>query len=486
MLLWALGGALLVAYLVFYVEHVATLAAYPYDVDQGEGYDLNSGWLLLQGRPIYTDNAGYPYYSSNYPPVFSLLLAPLLAQTGLTLGAGRVFSATAALLTVLAIGVVVFRRAGSWPAALAAGLFYVGSNYVYHVTPLTRVNALATLFALTGLVCCWRIAGVGTGRSSSLWLIGAVVAFLLALFSKQTAIDAVAAGLLFLLVRERRVGLVATVTVGLVGAGVWLLLDAAHGGWAWVNVFVGNVNPFSVGQAVAYYRNFLELHAVLVGLAGWQAWRALRGGRWGPFELYWVFAMGLAVTAGKWGAGESYFLAPIVASCILAGVRLAEGLRDAGRHPWRDAALGGLVLLQALLVSHGPLNLVAPFLADRGAQAAVLARRPGLAEVETAAPLVEILRSADGPILAEDPGFALAAGKEIVGNATHLRNLHQAGAWRPDALVADLEARRFAWVVLDAELYPEPVLAAIGRSYYLFETYEINGTTQQLFAPGEE
>ena len=56
----------------------------------------------------------------------------------------------------------------------------------------------------------------------------------------------------------------------------------------------------------------------------------------------------------------------------------------------------------------------------------------------------------------------------------------------PEPLVADLEARRFAWVVLDAELYPEPILAAIGRYYYLYEEYEINGAKQQLFAPGAE
>ncbi len=55
-----------------------------------------------------------------------------------------------------------------------------------------------------------------------------------------------------------------------------------------------------------------------------------------------------------------------------------------------------------------------------------------------------------------------------------------------DELVAAVRARRFGWIVLNAELYPEPVLAAIGQSYYLYEEYEINGTRQRLFAPGDE
>jgi transcriptional regulator of acetoin/glycerol metabolism len=32
----------------------------------------------------------------------------------------------------------------------------------------------------------------------------------------------------------------------------------------------------------------------------------------------------------------------------------------------------------------------------------------------------------------------------------------------------------------------QPVLEAIGRYYYLYEEYEINGTRQRLFAPGEQ
>ncbi len=401
MLLWALGLTLLSYYLLFYVAHALNLGFYPYDFDQGEGYDVNGGWLLAQGRPIYSDNTVFPYYSSNYPPVFSLLLAPLVAIYGPALATGRLLSAAAGLATAALVGAIVNRQTANRPAALTAGLLYVGSNYVYHVTPLARVNALAALFAAAGLYCCLR-SGLG-------WLGGAVAAFLLALFTKQTMVDAVAAGLLFLLSRDRRSGLVASAAVGLIGLLLWLALDLASGGEFFVNVVIGNVNPFSIGQAFGYYRNFVELHGVLLVLAAWQVLRAVRLQEWGPFELYWLL--------------------------------------------------------------------------DRGAQASFLGREPG-GEGEVGARLVKRLREAHGPILVEDPGFSLAAGKEVVGNATHLRNLQQAGAWRPDNLVADLAARRFSYVVLDAELYPEPVLEAIGRYYFLFEEYQVNGTRQKVFAPG--
>jgi hypothetical protein len=50
--------------------------------------------------------------------------------------------------------------------------------------------------------------------------------------------------------------------------------------------------------------------------------------------------------------------------------------------------------------------------------------------------------------------------------------------------VADVLARRYHTVVLDAELYPEPVLSAIGRSYFLYDTVHVHRATQQVFFPG--
>jgi 4-amino-4-deoxy-L-arabinose transferase-like glycosyltransferase len=477
-LLWAAGLTLLLYYLLFYLQHAAALAAYPYDVDQGEGYDVNSGWLLWLGQPIYTDNSRWPYYSSNYPPVFSLLLAPIVGVFGPSLAAGRLLSAAAALLTALAIGLIVKERAGHGPAALSAGLLFLASNYVYHVTPLARVNALAVLFGLLGVYCC--------SRDGLRWRVGAAVLFLLALYTKQTTIDAVAAGLLWLLVRDRRAGIAVVAAMGVVGGLIWLAIDLRAGGQFFVNIVVGNVNPWTLGQTIDYFRNFLEIHAILVGLAAWRAWRAWRERAWGPFELYWLFALGLAVTVGKWGAGESYFLAPIAASCVLAGDALARLARSGAARPALALLAGALVVGQGALMAHGPLYRLGPAFADRGAQAAVLARQPTEADLRAAGALVAELRKSERPVLSEDPGYALAAGHPVVGNATHLRNVHLAGAWSPDALVADVRARRFGWVVLNAELYPEPVLEVIGQSYYLYEEYEILGTRQRLFAPGGE
>lgn len=477
-LLWAMAFALLVVYLLVYVAHTTNLARYPYDLDQGEGYDLHSGIALARGLPIYTDNSQFPYYSSNYPPIFSAILAVVVERTGPTLAAGRLLSAAAALLTAVLIAVVVYTRTRFGLASLTAGLLFIGSVYVFHTAPLARVNALAVLFGLAGVICC-----LGQGWR---WAAGAAALFLLALFTKQTTIDAVAAGLLALALRDIRLGAAVGAAVGGVGGVILLLLNSATAGGFWLNVVVGNVNPFDAKQAVDYYLNFLNLHLIVVAMAAWEVVRSVRARRIGPLELYWLFSMLLAISVGKWGAGESYFLAPIAASAILAGQSLARLQRSIPFSEMATCAGGAMLVYQAIIMSHGPLYHLGPTFADGGAQASVLSRWPGEQEVQAASELVQKLREADGPVLLEDPSYGIVAGKEVVGNATHLRNVYQAGRWSPDGLVADLRDRRFSWVVLNAELYPEPVLEAIGRYYYLYETYEINGTTQQLFAPGDE
>ena len=98
---------------------------------------------------------------------------------------------------------------------------------------------------------------------------------------------------------------------------------------------------------------------------------------------------------------------------------------------------------------------------------------------------MDLVRRAPGPALAEDASFVVVAGKPLVGaTPPSLRNLYHAGLWDPTPMVDDLRARRYAIVVLNAELYPEPVLAAIGQFYFQDRSLRMNGSTYRVFRPG--
>ena len=80
----------------------------------------------------------------------------------------------------------------------------------------------------------------------------------------------------------------------------------------------------------------------------------------------------------------------------------------------------------------------------------------------------------------------MVAGLPLIGNATHLRNLYHAGLWDAGPMVNDLRAHKYAIVVLDAELYPEPVLTAIGEFYFLDRSVHVNGANYRIFLPGTQ
>src|SRR3981081_2910884 len=185
--------ALLVVYALVYVQFALQLAGFPFDVDQGEGYDAWSAWLINLGQLPYTSNADFPYYSSNYPPLWSYLVSIPMAWLGPGLASARLVSTISAVAAAGVLGIAAQRLSGRPVAgALAAG-FFLPSPSVFHTAPLARVNSLALLCAVIGVTLLER----PTRRSV---LLGSA-ALLAALFTKPTAVDAALAGLLSLLLR---------------------------------------------------------------------------------------------------------------------------------------------------------------------------------------------------------------------------------------------------------------------------------------------
>jgi hypothetical protein len=468
---------LLVVYAGVYLQFAVQLAGFPFDLDQGEGYDAWSAWLINLGQLPYSDNAQFPYYSSNYPPLWSYLVSIPMAWLGPGLAPARLVSTISAIGAAGVIGIAAQRLAGRPLAgALAAG-FFLASPYVFHTTPLARVNSLALLAAVVGLTLLEQ----PTRRRVVL----GSLALLAALFTKPTAIDGVVAGVLSVLIRQPRLGLLSIGLIGGLGlAGLGALMALTQGAF-WLNVVAGNANPFDVGQLGAYLTNFSVLHCVLLAMAAAECAWMLRRRCWSPWALYALTASVAALSVAKWGAGESYFLGAIAATSVLSAVWVVRFLDSAPPAGLRWG-LGMALFIQAVLLSHAGLSEALPWLPDRGPQGAFLGRAPTAEDTQAGQLLTAEIRRARGPVLSEDPSFAVAAGRPLVANATHLRNLYLAGLWDPAPLVNDLRSHRYAMVILDAELYPEPVLAAIGQFYFLDHKLQLNGATYHVFLPGTQ
>jgi hypothetical protein len=468
---------LLVLYAGVYVQFAVRLAGFPFDLDQGEGYDAWSAWLINLGQLPYTTNAEFPYYSSNYPPLWSYLVSIPMAWFGPGLAPARLVSTISALAAAGVLGIAAQRLSGrALAGALAAG-FFLASPYVFHTTPLARVNSLALLAAVVGLTLLEQ----PTRRR----VVFGSLALVAALFTKPTAMDAVVAGVLSVLIRQPRLGALSIGVIGGLGlAGLATLMALSHGAF-WLNVVAGNTNPFDLTQLEAYLTNFSVLHCVLIALAAAECGWMVRRRTWSPWALYALTASVATLSVAKWGAGESYFLGAIAVISVLSAVWVARFL-DSAPAPGLRWGLGIALFIQAVLLSHAGLSEVLPWLPDRGPQSAFLGRAPTTEDNQAAQLIAAEIRGARGPVLSEDPSFAVAAGRPLIANATHLRNLYLSGLWDPAPMVNDLRAHRYAMVILNAELYPEPVLAAIGHFYFLDRSLHINGATYHVFLPGTQ
>jgi len=227
---------LLAVYAFLYLRFAYRLISFPLGWDQGEGSDAWSAWLIAQGQLPYSHNDQFPYFSINYPPLWSALVALPMTLVGPSLAPARVFSTLVTVLDALLIGAAVWRYAGVATAArvrllaaLFAGAFFLASPYVFHTTPLSRLNSTLTLFGLIALSLVERPTGPR--------VVLATVSMIAAAFTKPTGLFTAAACLGWLLMARPRLGLLAIVGFGTAALAALAGLQVATGGALWLNWF---------------------------------------------------------------------------------------------------------------------------------------------------------------------------------------------------------------------------------------------------------
>ena len=546
-LLW-FTVAVFVLYLVIYVVYAAALFQFPYDYDQGEGFELNDSLLFLQGQWPYRSNEVFPFYASNYPPLFHWLVMPLFAIFGPTLTAGRVLSFAVTLLIAFLVGRVVYTQTRNKPIAAISGLMVLASNFIYHVGPLYRQHMTMVLFELLAVI----FISHGDDPKRGQWsIVLSMLALLAAGYTKQLSAATAAAVLFFLFLRAPRKAILAGMGLAIVAGGIFLLIDAATGHQWFINTLTANANAYDYRQAIDLYRQFFTLHFFTVALAIGYSFYQLYWDRLSAYTIWFGFALINSALAGKWGAGESYFATAIVASCILSGFAVVKLLHWA-EHPERNAARfsqhavegreavnkGGdvrqphpstatrtlrereftlrmlhvliplaiplLYLAQAYSLRHlptaGPIFGPLADLVGVGRGASVYAgypyydsigytqagHLPTAEDIAAGDRMVSLIKAAGKPALTEEAMLALRADQPVVTNPTQLLNLWNNHALDPTELIASIDRQDFGLIVFRAQFYPPPVLQAIGARYEPIDDIVMNGFQYRILAPRQD
>lgn len=503
--------------LLVYVHYAGALLRFPYDYDQGEGFELYDTVLHAQGLWPYADSQIYPYYTSIYPPLFHILTAPLVMAFGPQLWTGRLVSFLASLIAAVAIGVMVRRAAHAGPRGVGpligtlSGLAFLASTYTFMIGPLFRQHMTMVMFECLGIATLAAFDWPGgkgwlaqpdapAGHTWQQLALG--LAFLIAAgYSKQLAVGTVAAGLLYLFLRDPARGVVAAIVAAAVAGGLFAWINVVTDGWFYVSIIKANINAFDLPQMWGFYGEWLSLHAVVVAGAVLLVGFELTRGRPSLYTLWFLAAVATGALSGKYGAGESYFVTATAAACVLFG-RGAAGLMTRGgtSAAWlarlTSAGIAALFILQTALTFHTytygfPYAQVTALLGipdqprgyyDRQGYTQ-LGPRPNAADQAAGDEIVALVRAADGPVFSEEAGFLFAADKPVVTNAFPQLVMFQAGLFDPTAEIAQIERRGFGLVVLRGFFYPKPVLDAIGQHYVWQRAIVMNNFQYHIYTP---
>ena len=515
-ILFSLALVAFAGYLLIFCAYASALFRFPYDYDQGEGFELNDSILLARGEWPYKDNEAFPFYASNYGPVFHLLVAPLLPIFGPTLTAGRALSFLATLLIGAIVFWVVSRETRDRRIAALSGLMVFASNFVYHIGPLFRQHMTMVLFELLAVVA---ISGYNHPRRGRRNILLSMLFLLLAGYTKQLSAATAVAALAFLFLRAPKKAIVAGLGLAAAAGLIFVGLDAATNGQWFVNSITANANAYDYRQALDLYGQFFSLHFAIAGLAIGYLVYELYWERLSAYSVWFALALANAALSGKWGAGESYFATAIVAACITSGLAIGKLMKWINRPIQRAAeaattsallslAIPLLYLAQAWGVRHLPTDgpVFGP-LADligvgRGASVYAnypyydamgytqLGHLPTEADVAAGDRIVRLLLSAETPVMTEEAAFVLEANRQVgrytqpvVTNPTQLLNLWNNNAYDPTELIAMLDRQAFGQIVLRAQFYPPPVLKAVGARYTPVDDIWMNGFQYRILGP---
>ena len=529
-----IGLALLIfiGYFVVYCIYAFALFQFPFDYDQGEGFELMDTVLFSQGRWPYRDNNSYPFYSSNYPPLFHVAIVPLVWLFGPQYWTGRLVSWLGTLLTAVFISTAVHKASKRWWLSALSGLAFLASNYVYHVGPLFRQHMFMVMFETAAvLLMAHTIQKEESEKRPFIrYLLFVMLLLLAAGYTKQLAYATVIAVFAFWILRQPLRAIKWAIPFGILTGLIFLWLNVSTDGYWYLNTVTANINPFIPGQAQGLFRQWFRLHPVLIVVSILFALYQLYFERLSIYTVWFVVATLNSVTAGKWGAGESYFATAIAASCILTGLafqRLLKWVESSEKLKVKSEKLnhspfiihhllllfiGLLFIFQGRQMFHMPTHtpllegiastlgrptevMIAPQTscsAPRPAEpipyvdaagVSLLGRPPNVQDTLAGKQIAAFVAQGETAAFSEDASFNFYNGRDIVTNPTQLLNLYNNNEVDLTEIVAMLNAQAFDTIVLRAQFYPPPVLEVIGQQYETVDLVQMNGFVYCLMEP---
>ena len=389
--------------------------------------------------------------------------------------AGRAISTAATLTGSLLVARLVYQagryeytRTVAATAAAAAALMVFTLSPIIAFATLVHVDNLALMFSLAGVALAAagldRGARDGSPLGEGLLLYPALLAFVAAIFTKQTCIAAPLAVLLVWSIRAPRRTARAFAAGAVLGAAATAYLTwQTHGGFL-RHILTYNINAWRLHNLLVLTGNVIRECGMVIELtlvAVVMQWAMLmdRLSLHGPRDIidrirtdrriafivlmtaYLLLSFATALLAGKNGASVNYYEEFLYAACIWLGflVLLHIGAAASLAAQPLIARLAFNVLLPAVLIWQASA-MPRAFLANMN-----ILYGPAVTRDDQA--LLTAIRGIDKPILSDDIAMVLLAGKQAPIEPFIFSELAGAGLWDENTLIRRLQSHQIGAVI---------------------------------------
>ncbi|QLY25302.1 hypothetical protein [Bdellovibrio sp. KM01] len=449
---------ILVYGLLCYIAVVARayqIIRFPYTIDYGESTILYQVKILVEGRYPYSKAAADVANYFSYTPIFQSLIGVISTDPIVWLKEARLIN-TASILLVGALISKIYvdshRGTAKFTDWALPFLLWFSWYPVFNWTAMGRLDGLALLFQMSGLYYYLQ--------NSSKAKFQAMICFLLAIFTKQTALW-VPCALFAIDLKNKRMdrswlSLVVGVVVG------FLCLDYFSEHTLWAHLFGSNNNRYEwvfLWDAIKANGVF-HLGILVIALVG--VWKLKSEGFdlliifLGLFALPYVFGM------GREGSGSNFLLE----LCVVLTFLTLRGIAILNKSVLVSFVAGIIVILTCWQ----NFKYRTYFLNDPGAPVFVTAWSDEVKDATET--VIEKIKNTDGPIWAENPSLLIFAGKDVTFFPFEFKQAIARGKLDEFLLVREVEWKNISLIVLDRNPYIPPVsrisegvLQAIGANY---------------------
>jgi hypothetical protein len=433
---------LVVLYLVLFGLTAAARLARPLEeLTYGESWLLDGARQVARGEGLYAPTDQLPLMQIAYMPAYYALLGLLIrvfGDSGYTLG--RAVSLVATLVGAGALAWSIRRITARWRfGLLAAGLLLTQNVTLLLWGSLERVDALALALTLVGLALFTEQRPIA-----------AAVVFVLAFFTKQTyVVGPIAAGLALWPCR-RELARFGAVFVGGVAVGIAIAMWLTNG-WFWWHIVTSNANQPDLDTFAILMGSFLQFN----GLPVLAALASLLLLPCDPRERVWrfYFVGGLleVLMVVKLGASSNYWLEVSAATASLLALAAHRLWLEPSTRLVPPIVLAGalLIAVPAYQASTTELaNVAYELLRPPNPRYLSMVSDAGADPLRVDARLVEEIASEPGPLLTDNSGLAVAAGKGIEYEFQIFQLLRVEGVWSEAPILDAIAERHFSLVAL--------------------------------------